>query len=90
MRTAVAVVVSAAALLLVSNPLRAQADEKLRVLAEQERPAFMETLKTLVEIESGSRDAAGLKRVADVLEDELRKLGAAVERGPPHPAQATC
>jgi glutamate carboxypeptidase len=48
--------------------------------AEAERTPFMATLRELVEIESGSADAAGLARIADYTEARLKSLGAATER----------
>lgn len=45
----------------------------------QERPRFIETLRELVSIESGSRDLDGLKRMADLIAPRLRALGGEVE-----------
>jgi glutamate carboxypeptidase len=58
--------------------LRAQADE-LWARARQERGAYLETLRELVAIESGSRDVEGLDRVATLIADRLRALGGQVQ-----------
>ena len=58
--------------------------------------AFLDTLKELVSIESGSSDPAGLSRIADLLAVRLRGLGGEVRlvappadmvRFPEHPAE---
>src|SRR6266480_8121059 len=48
-------------------------------LARKERPAVVETLRELVNIESGSRDKEGLDRLAARLGGRLAALGAKVE-----------
>ena len=56
----------AVAVCLVARPrpsLRAQTDELL-ARARQERAAYLDTLRELVSIESGSRDVEGLERAA--------------------------
>jgi glutamate carboxypeptidase len=55
-------------------------DEKLLAAARAAQPAVIESLREMVSIESGSADAAGLKRIGDYLEARLRALGAATER----------
>jgi glutamate carboxypeptidase len=40
-------------------------------LAQKEKPAVIETLRELVDIESGSRDREGLDRVAEVIRGRL-------------------
>ncbi len=60
------------------------ADERLLAAAGAERPALTATLEQLVKIESGSRDAAGLARLADHLDARLQALGMAVRREGPH------
>lgn len=47
--------------------------------AQQEKPALIDTMKTLVSIESGSRDLEGLDRIAGVIADRLRLLGGDVK-----------
>jgi glutamate carboxypeptidase len=56
-----------------------QAVEPVRSLAAREKPALLETLKALVSIESGSHDAEGLGRIADLIAARLRELGGQVE-----------
>ena len=56
------------------------ADEKLRAAAEQAKPALIETLRDMVMIESGSGDAEGLAKMADLTEARLKDLGATTER----------
>ena len=51
------------------------------VLAEavQQKAPFLDTLKDLVSIESGSRDREGLDRISDLIAARLRALGGKVE-----------
>lgn len=63
----------------------AEKDEALYAAAQREQAATLETLKVLAGIESGSGDAAGLAKIADVLDDRLRGLGFATDR---HKSQA--
>ena len=58
------------------------ADEKLLAAARAAQPAVIESLREMVLIESGSQDAAGLKRMADYVDGRLRALGASTERLP--------
>jgi glutamate carboxypeptidase len=58
------------------------ADEKLLAAARAAQPAVIESLREMVLIESGSQDAAGLKRMADYVDARLRALGASTERLP--------
>src|SRR3954468_8956485 len=48
-------------------------------VVQREKAAAIETLRTLVEVESGSRDKEGLDRIAAVLQDRLAALGGKVE-----------
>ena len=57
----------------------AQPDAEVLAAAEAERAPFVETLQELVSIESGSRDAEGLRRIAGVIAGRLRALGGDVE-----------
>jgi|SRR5687768_2131240 glutamate carboxypeptidase len=59
-------------------PLRAQGDELL-ARARQERAPYLDTLRELVSIESGSRDVEGLDRAANLIANRLRALGGQVE-----------
>ncbi|MBU9580665.1 M20/M25/M40 family metallo-hydrolase [Ralstonia mannitolilytica] len=47
--------------------------------AQQEKPALIETMKTLVSIESGSKDIEGLDKIAGVIAERLRALGGEVK-----------
>ncbi|WP_284619830.1 glutamate carboxypeptidase [Aquabacterium humicola] len=80
--TAVLALVFAAVCALVS-PVRAARDDVLLAAAQAAQPALIETLRQLVSIESGSRDAAGLARVAELAAQRLQALGAVVDRLPP-------
>lgn len=62
-------------------PARA-ADEALRTRTQAELPAYLETLKTLVGMESGSRDLEGLGKLADHVAARLRSAGMQVEIRP--------
>ncbi|MFO1196220.1 MAG: glutamate carboxypeptidase [Burkholderiaceae bacterium] len=67
-------------LALAAGTARAAPDERLLDAAKKAQPAVIETLKTLVAIESGSRDLEGLAKMADVVEQRLRALGMRTER----------
>jgi glutamate carboxypeptidase len=56
-----------------------QAREPILSLAKKEKPALLETLKTLVSIESGSRDDQGLAKLAGVIAARLKEFGGRVE-----------
>jgi glutamate carboxypeptidase len=55
-------------------------DNRLLAAATDAQPALIETLKSLVQIESGSGDAAGLAKMATLLEQRLTALGFKTER----------
>ena len=56
-----------------------QAREPILSLAKKEKPALLETLKTLVSIESGSRDDEGLAKLAGIIVGRLKEFGGRVE-----------
>ena len=58
----------------------AAADAPLLEAARKAEPAVIESLKSMVTVESGSADAAGLSKMADYTEGRLKALGAATER----------
>jgi glutamate carboxypeptidase len=58
------------------------ADETLLAAARAAQSAVIDSLREMVLIESGSQDAAGLKRMADYVDGRLRALGASTERLP--------
>src|SRR5438552_3869003 len=57
----------------------AQPVEPVLAQARVEKAPFLDTLKALVSIESGSFDREGLDKVADLVATRLRALGGAVE-----------
>lgn len=71
-----------------SAPPRPTPDEleRLRAAVAERLPAYLDELATLVGIDSGSGDLAGLERVAARIVDRLAGLGASVEieRDPRH------
>lgn len=63
----------------------AQAMEAVLALAKKEQPALLQTMKELVEIESGSTDYEGLEKIAGVIAGRLTQLGAKVDLLEPGP-----
>lgn len=57
-------------------------NDRLWAAAQQERPAAVETLKTLVNIETPTREPAGMAQLGDLLAVRLEGLGAQVEKLP--------
>jgi glutamate carboxypeptidase len=57
----------------------AQPVEPVLSLAKKEKPALLESLKTFVSIETGSRDFEDLAKLADVIAARLKDLGGKVE-----------
>jgi glutamate carboxypeptidase len=57
----------------------AAANEAIIALAKKEQPGMLQTMKELVEIESGSADYAGLEKIANLLAVKLKALGAKTE-----------
>ena len=68
-----------AALAFCANVAIAQPVESVLALAKKEQPALLQTMKELVEIESGSADYDGLEKIAGVIAGRLKQLGAKVE-----------
>jgi glutamate carboxypeptidase len=58
----------------------AEPDARLLAAATAAQPAVIDTLKTMVAIESGSGDAAGLAKMANVIDERLTSLGFKTER----------
>jgi len=54
-------------------------NENLLKTIEMEKTPFLETLKGLVSIESGSRDREGLDQISDLIFKKLERLGGQVE-----------
>jgi glutamate carboxypeptidase len=60
--------------------------ETVQSLAAKEKAPLLETLQSLVSIESGSGDREGLDNIADLIAGRLRALGGAVAMNEPDPA----
>src|SRR5262249_45692333 len=58
---------------------RKLADERVLAVVRQQRQPFIETLRQLVGIESGSRNIEGLNQISDLIASRLRALGGEVE-----------
>lgn len=63
------------------------APEAVQALVAKEQAAFVQTLKSLVEIESGSSDREGLERIAALVAERLRAAGGQVELIEPSEAE---
>jgi glutamate carboxypeptidase len=72
--------IASAPLLAASLTLAAPTSQQLQELAKQEQPALLDTLRALVEVESGSKDLEGLARMADLIAAKLKALGGEVSR----------
>ena len=57
----------------------AQAPDAVRPRVRQEQPAYLETLRELVSIESGSSDVEGLEKISALIAGRLRAMGGEVE-----------
>ena len=71
--------IAACFLALSGVPAASAADDRILDLAKQEKTPLLETLRDLVGIESGSKDAEGLARIAALIGERLTKLGGKVE-----------
>ncbi len=80
-----AAAVTFAAAMSVAGVAFGAAVEKVLSLAKAERSPFIETLRELATIESGSADREGLDHIAAVIESRLAALGAKVETIEPGP-----
>lgn len=65
---------------LIAGTVSAQPSKSLLEAAKAEEQMVLDSLRTLVSMESGTMDSRGLIRIADYLEERLTKLGARVER----------
>jgi glutamate carboxypeptidase len=70
--------VAACTLILSAAPSRAAPEARIHDLAQQEKAPLLDTLRDLVNIESGSKDAEGLARLAALIAERLTKLGGKV------------
>jgi len=80
-------IVFALAVLALSGAALAQPVEPVLSLAKKERQPFLDTLRALVSIETGTRDLEGLEKAAYLISGRLQALGAKVELVDP-PADA--
>lgn len=64
--------------LLALGPLQAQPVDAVRHLAASEKSRLMDTLKTMVEIETGSTNRAGLDQLSALVADRLKAMGGEV------------
>lgn len=64
---------------LVATGAFAQSAQPVVTRVQQERQPYLDTLRELVSIESGSSDVEGLNRIAEVIAGRLRVLGGEVE-----------
>jgi glutamate carboxypeptidase len=71
--------ITACALTLSVVPSRAAPVASIHELAQQEKAPLLDTLRDLVNIESGSKDSEGLARLATLIAERLTKLGGKVE-----------
>ena len=71
--------IAACALALSAAPSRAAPAGRIHELAQQEKAPLLDTLRDLVNIESGSKDAEGLARLAALIGERLTRLGGKVE-----------
>jgi len=79
-RRSVLRLVCAAVIAACSGLAHAAPDAALLDAARRAEPAVADTLKDMVQIESGSLNADGLARMADYTERRLQALGAKTER----------
>jgi glutamate carboxypeptidase len=70
----------AAAVTALCAPAWAQKDDSLLAAATAEQPAVVKTLERLVNIETGTGNAEGMAAMGELLEAELKALGATVTR----------
>lgn len=75
-----ATALAAAGLVLGASATAQTRDETLFSAATAEQPAVVKTLERLVNIETGTGTADGMAAMADLLEGELKALGATVTR----------
>ena len=69
-----------AALTIATTALAQDRNQLVLAAAQAAQPAVIETLQTLVKIDSGSANLAGIAKVADFAEARLKALGASTER----------
>jgi len=67
------------ACVLLASTAYAQAVDPVRQLAATEKPKLLETLQSIVDIESGSTNRAGLDKLSALIADRLKVLGGEVQ-----------
>lgn len=67
------------ALALAATVARAAPVADVHALAQREQQPLLDTLRDLVNIESGSKDIEGLNQIAERIADQLKGIGGAVE-----------
>lgn len=82
----IALVASSAALAFSATAFAAVSDELLKK-AESEQKPYLATVEQLVNVDTGTGQAPGLKTVGDMLVKRLEALGAKVERSPAKPSE---
>jgi len=70
-------------LVAVAWTVQAQTPDAVRAQAAREKQPLLDTLRDLVNIESGSGDIDGMRRIGRLIADRLRALGGEVEMVPP-------
>jgi glutamate carboxypeptidase len=78
-RALIAIAVASLAVVVGVVAMQGQSAEPVMARVKQERAPFIETLRALVSIESGSRDLEGLDRISDLIAMRLRALGGDVQ-----------
>ena len=71
--------IASLALAFVAAVAQAAPAADVRALAEAEQQPLLDTLRDLVNIESGSKDIEGLNQIAERIAGQLKQLGGAVE-----------
>ncbi|WP_462380058.1 M20/M25/M40 family metallo-hydrolase [Pseudomonas sp. Marseille-QA0892] len=82
----IALAASSAALAFSATAFAAAPDDLLKK-AESEQKAYLATVEQLVNVDTGTGQAPGLKTVGDMLVKRLEALGAKVERSPAKPSE---
>src|SRR5262249_45697127 len=73
-------------ILALASSAAAGPNTQITTLAAEQKAPFLDTLKDLVAIESGSGDREGLDKLSDLIAQKLRALGGEVELIEPDPA----
>ena len=68
----------AVGMMMLSGGLFAATPQQIKTVVQAEEAAYLQTLKKLVHIESGSKDIAGLNQMANTVAQQLKTVGAEV------------